>query len=174
MKVILMEEMPGLGEPGQIVTVADGYARNFLLPRKRAIEASQANLKNLKHHQQAIGRKQARHAASARAVAERIGQISLQLSAKAGEGGRLYGSITSGDIAEALERDFSITVDRRKIELPNPIKVLGPHSAVVRLHRDAVATLSLEVLSAGGEPAPAEAEAPAASNVEEPPAAPSE
>ncbi len=145
MKVILLEDVGGVGEAGEVATVADGHARNYLIPRKLAIEASAGSLKSLQHHRGAIKRRQAREMTSASAAAERIGEIALTLKAKAGEAGRLYGSITNATVAEALEADHQVKVDRRTITFPYPIRTLGSHEAKIRLHKDIEVTLRIEV-----------------------------
>ncbi len=145
MKVILLEDVRGVGAAGSVESVADGYARNYLFPRKLAIPASEGSVKNLELHRTTIRRKQAREASNAQAVAERLTNITLKLKAKAGEAGRLYGSITHTEVAEALEAEHGLHVDRRAITFPHPIKTLGPHEAQVKLHKEVEATLKIEV-----------------------------
>lgn len=146
MKVILLDDVGGLGDAGSVEQVADGYARNYLLPRKLAIPATPGNLKNLDQHRKVIGRRQAQDAAKAEAVAERLADVTLRLTAKAGEAGRLYGSITHTMVAEALQQQQGVEIDRRSVTFPYPIKTLGPHEAKVRLHRDVEAALRIEVV----------------------------
>jgi large subunit ribosomal protein L9 len=145
MKVILLEDVRGVGEAGSVESVSDGYARNYLLPRKLAIPATGGSLKNLDHHRAAIRRRQAREAGNAQGMAERLAQITLQLKAKAGEAGRIYGAITHAEVAEALASQHELKVDRRAISFPHPIKTLGQHEASVHLHKDLNATLRIEV-----------------------------
>jgi large subunit ribosomal protein L9 len=145
MKVILLADVRGIGDAGSVATVADGYARNFLLPRKLAIEATKGSLKNLEQHRTTIRRKQASDASNATAVAEQLSQVTLRLKAKAGEAGRLFGSITHAMVAEALAADHGIEVDRRAISFPHPVKTLGPHEARVHLHKEVEAGLRIEV-----------------------------
>jgi len=145
MKVILLQDVRGVGDAGAVATVADGYARNFLLPRKLAISATPGNLKNLEQHRVIIKRQQVTEARTAEAMSERLAGITLKLSAKAGEAGRLYGSITNTMVAEALAAEHGVEVDRRAISFPHPIRVLGSHQAVVHLHKDVEATLNIEV-----------------------------
>jgi large subunit ribosomal protein L9 len=151
MKVILLEDVHGVGEAGSVEEVADGYARNYLIPRKLAIQATSSTVKGLEHHRRGIRRRQAREASSASAVAERLAEITLKLATKSGEAGKLYGSITTTDIAEALAEHHDVQVDRRAITLPFPIKTLGPHEAHVKLHNDVEATLRIEVEAEGAE-----------------------
>jgi large subunit ribosomal protein L9 len=145
MKVILREEVAGLGEPGAVVEVAPGYARNYLLPRKLAIEATRGNLRNLDQVRRMVQRRQSRLAQTATGVANRLGEINLMMQAKAGEDGRLYGSVTTADVSEALQEQFSIEVDKRKIEIPEPIRVIGSHEVKVRLHPEVEAALTVTV-----------------------------
>jgi large subunit ribosomal protein L9 len=145
MKVILLEDVRGVGEAGSVENVSDGYARNYLFPRKLAIPATEGSLKNLDHHRSTIRRRQAREAGSAQATAERLAEITLKLKAKAGEAGKLYGSITHAEVAEALGAQHELQVDRRAISFPYPIKTLGQHEAHVHLHKDVNTTLRIEV-----------------------------
>ena len=150
MKVILLEDVRGIGEAGSVENVADGYARNYLFPRKLAIPASEGGLKNLDHHRTQIRRRQARESSTAQAVAERLAQITLKLKAKSGEAGKLYGSITHAEVAEALASQHDLKIDRRAITFPYPIKALGQHEAHVRLHKDVDTTVRIEVEPANG------------------------
>lgn len=145
MRVMLLQDVKGVGEAGAVAAVADGYARNFLIPRKLAIQATEGDLKQLDEHRARIRRRQQREAGSAAAKAERLGGIALTIKTRAGEGGRLYGSVTHAMVAEALEAEHGIEVDRRAITFPHPIRVLGPHEANIRLHKDIEATLRIEV-----------------------------
>jgi len=145
MKVILLEDVRGVGEAGSVGNVSDGYARNYLFPRKLAIPATEGSLKNLDHHRTTIRRRQARESSNAQAMAERLSQITLQLQAKAGEAGKIYGSITHAEVAAALASQHDLKVDRRAISFPYPIRTLGQHEAHVRLHKDINATLRIEV-----------------------------
>lgn len=144
MKVILLEDVRGVGAAGAVANVADGYARNFLIPRKLAMPATAGGVKNLERQQEAIRRKHTAQAATAQALAERIAGLTLTLKAKAGEGGRLYGSVTNVQLAEELAQQ-GITVDRHHITIPHPIKMVGAHEVNVHLHKDVDATLRVEV-----------------------------
>jgi large subunit ribosomal protein L9 len=145
MKVILLEDVKGVGEAGSVENVADGYARNFLIPRKLAIAATGGGMKNLEQHRAQIRRRQAQESSSAKAVGERISEITLKLKAKAGEAGKLYGSVTHVEVADALAAEHKLEVDRRAITFPYPIKTLGPHEAQIKLHKEVEATLKIEV-----------------------------
>jgi large subunit ribosomal protein L9 len=145
MRVILLQDVQGVGEAGAVASVADGYARNFLIPRKLAISATAGNLRNLEQHRAQIKVRQQKEAVTAAAVAERLAAISLRLRAKAGEAGRLYGSITNAMVAEGLAAQHGLEIDRRTITFPHPIKMLGSHEASIHLHKDVVAALRIEV-----------------------------
>jgi large subunit ribosomal protein L9 len=145
MKIILLEDVRGVGEAGVVANVADGYARNFLFPKKLALSATAGNLKNLEQHRRVIKTKQLAEAHTATAVAERLSGITLKLKAKAGEAGKLYGSITNTMVAEALAAEHGLEIDRHNIDFPHPIKLLGSHEAKIHLHKDTDATLAIEV-----------------------------
>jgi len=150
MKVILINTVPNLGEPGKVVDVAPGYARNYLLPRKLAVIADEGNQRQLQHHLRGAQRRLDKMAFDARGVAHRIEQTALVIQAKAGEAGRLYGSVTAADIAEHLSRDHGIEIDKRRVEIPDAIKSLGEHVVNIRLHGDVRAQMKVMV-----EPVPA-------------------
>ncbi|HEX2951357.1 MAG TPA: 50S ribosomal protein L9 [Armatimonadota bacterium] len=163
MKVILNEEVLGLGEPGKIVDVAPGYARNFLVPRKLAVYASTASVRELEHHKRRLERKRQRLALAAQGVAERINGKTVTIETRAGENGKLYGSVTTADIAKALKDQYDVDVDRRKIALGEPIRVVGNHEVDVRLMGDTHATVIVNAFDPSqvkAEEAPAAEEAP--------------
>ena len=145
MQVLFLKDVSGVGSAGQVKRVADGYARNLLLPRQLAVVASPGALKQVETIKQAAARREAQTLAEAQEVASTLAQTCLTFRAKAGEGDRLFGSITSGDIAEALAREKRVTVDKRKIDLPNPIKELGMRQVEIRLHPDVTAQISVVV-----------------------------
>jgi large subunit ribosomal protein L9 len=142
--LILREDVPSLGKAGQMVRVKPGYARNFLLPRGLAFEATDGNRKRVEAEAKARDVRANSDRAEAQELATRIGAVTLEFRAKAGEDGRLFGSITSADIAHRLEA-AGVTVDRRKIELEHPLKQLGFHSIPVRLHHDVQAEVRVNV-----------------------------
>jgi large subunit ribosomal protein L9 len=147
-ELILREDVPSLGRAGQMVRVKPGYARNFLLPRGLAFEATDGNKKRIDAEGKARDAKATAERTTAEALAARLASASLEFTAKAGEDGKLFGSITSGDIAAELEtRGFAI--DKRKIELEHPIKHLGFHSVPVRLSHDVHAELKINVVAVG-------------------------
>jgi large subunit ribosomal protein L9 len=145
MQVLLMQNVPGIGNAGEVKKVADGYARNYLLPRKLAVAATSGAVKQAEAIQQAVVRREAKTRAEAQELAKLVEQVTLTFRAKAGEGDRLFGSITSADIAEALAREKGITVDKRKIDLGNPLKELGTHQVAVKLHPEVSANLAVVV-----------------------------
>jgi len=146
MKVVLCDHVEHLGERGEIVSVAAGYARNFLLPKRLAMQATPGNLRTLEQQRRVWEVKEARAVEEARAAAERLSAIALSTTKKAGETGTLFGSVTSSEIAELLAAK-GVEIDRRKIQLAEPIKTVGEHSIGIKLHRQVVAQVKLEVLN---------------------------
>jgi len=146
MKVILADDVRGLGHRGETVTVKPGYARNFLFPQGMAYEASVANVRRLSEEKKKYDEKMLREKAVASEAAGKVEGLTVTISKKAGEEGHLYGSVTAAEIADALAAK-SIEVDRRRIELAEPIRRIGSHTVHVRLHKDVVATLTVEVLT---------------------------
>lgn len=144
MEVILREEIEKLGHRGQVVNVAAGYARNYLLPRKLAVPATEANKKIVEQERQAALRREAKEAAQAQELAALLNTVTLTSVQKAGEQDVLFGSVTSKDIADLLDKQ-GYTIDRRKIDLEHPIKTLGEHKVHIKLHREVVATVTLVV-----------------------------
>lgn len=147
MKVILADDVRGLGHRGDTVTVKPGYARNFLFPQGTAYEATNANVRRLTEEKKKYDQKMLNEKAVAEEVARKVEGTTLVVTKKAGEGEQLYGSVTSSDIADALAAR-GIEVDRRRVELAEPIRRLGAHTVHVRLHRDVVASLTVDVQSA--------------------------
>jgi large subunit ribosomal protein L9 len=144
MKVILMTDVPALGQRGETRDVASGYARNFLLPRKLAVPATPANLKNVEHLKRQRAREEERALETARATAERIEGLTLAVTARASEDGRLYGSVSPQDVVEFLER-HKISVEKRRVAMDEPIKAVGDYKVAVRLHGDVTAALTVTV-----------------------------
>jgi len=144
MKVILADDVRGLGHRGDTVTVKPGYARNYLFPQGIAYEATEANLRRLGEEKKKYDEKTLREKAVAEDVAKKVHGLTIAISKKAGEGDQLYGSVTASEIADALAAK-GIQVDRRRVELEEPIKRLGPHTVHVRLHRDVVSELTVDV-----------------------------
>jgi len=147
MKIILTDEVRGLGRRGDVVEVKNGYARNFLLPQGLAFLANPANVRRLDEEKKRYDEKILHEKGVAEKVAEQMTGLRLTLVKKAGEGDVLYGSVTASEIADRLA-DKGIAVDRRRIELEEPIKRLGEHQVHVRLHRDVTVPITIEVQGA--------------------------
>lgn len=148
MKVILLQDVKGSGKKGQAVNVSDGYARNFLFPKKLALEATEANMKELERQQKLAAEKKAADLAEAKELGEKIKDLEIKVPAKTGGGQKLFGAVTNKDIGDALERDYGIAIDRRKIELKGAIKSLGEHEVLIRLHPEVVLTQKILVTEA--------------------------
>ncbi len=147
MKIILREDVHGLGHAGTVVSVRPGYARNFLLPEGKAVLATEAGVKELEHHQRVIAEKVAREMKTHQAAKTRLEGLKLAISVQVGEEGKLFGSVTAREIADLIAAQ-GVEIDRRTIQLAEPIKEAGSHSVPVRLHRDVVAQVKLEVTPA--------------------------
>jgi large subunit ribosomal protein L9 len=150
MEVILREHVDNLGRRGEVVKVADGYARNYLLPRKLALLATEGNKKQIEREKVKFDAREAEEQKVAQALAERLAIVDVEIVRKVGETDALYGSVTSSDIAEALAKK-GIELDRRKLVLQEPIKKLGEFSIPVKLHRDVAAQVKVRVIAEGGE-----------------------
>jgi large subunit ribosomal protein L9 len=144
MEVILRADVEKLGQRGQVIKVAEGYARNYLLPKNLAVAATESNKKIVEQERQAALRRDAKEVAGAQELAKLLNAVVLTTVQKAGENDTLFGSVTAKDIAELLEKK-NFTIDRRKIQLAEPIKMLGEHKVAVKLHRDVVAEVTLQV-----------------------------
>jgi large subunit ribosomal protein L9 len=176
MKVILTDEIRGLGTRGDVVTVKDGYARNYLFPKNLAREATTGNLKAVEHERKKWGLLAQQEKDAAQKAAESVKGVKVVVHKRVGDHGQLFGSVTSNEIADALVAK-GINVDKRRIELEHPIKALGVHDIEVRLHREVSARIQVEVLPIGVEsvetaPVPAAAAAAAAAPAAEPAAEP--
>jgi large subunit ribosomal protein L9 len=151
MEVILREHVDNLGRRGEIVKVADGYARNYLLPRKLALLATEGNKKQIERERVKFDAKEAEEKQGAEAMAQRMGSLEVEITRKVGETEALYGSVTSSDIADAIAAK-GFEVDRRKIQLHEPIKRTGEFEIPLKLHREVVATIKVKVVPEGGAP----------------------
>jgi large subunit ribosomal protein L9 len=156
MKVILLQDIEGLGKAGDLKDVANGYARNYLLPRRLAAGATPGLIANRSQRIAAEQRKLEKLAEQNKQLGERLAQITLTFKAKVGSQGRLYGSITSQDIASALRDAESITVDRRTIELPEPIRTLGTFSVPVKVASQVEPKITVNIVDESGQAAAAE------------------
>jgi large subunit ribosomal protein L9 len=145
MEVILREKVEKLGNRGEVVKVSEGYARNFLLPRKLALLATPANRKQIEQEKAAAVRRETNEKAEAEALAQQLSKVTIQMARKVGDNDVLYGSVTSMDIAEALQVQ-GFTLDRRKFEMEEALKSLGQHQVNIKLYRDVVATVTVEVV----------------------------
>ena len=144
MEVILKEDVPKLGNRGEVVKVAEGYGRNFLLPRKLAIEANAANKAVIEQMKAAAVRRSAKEKSEAEELAKQFDGLEVKFQRKSGENDQLFGSVTSGDIAEALEKK-SFHIDRRKIQVHEPLKTIGEFTIPVKLHKDVTTHLKVVV-----------------------------
>jgi large subunit ribosomal protein L9 len=148
MEVILREHVEHLGNRGEIVKVADGYARNYLLPRKLALLVTDGNRKQIERERSKFDAKEAEEQKVAQAIADRMASVEIVIARRVGETDALYGSVTSSDIAEALAAK-GFDIDRRKLRLPDPIKRLGTVDLAVKLHRDVTARVKVKVVAEG-------------------------
>jgi large subunit ribosomal protein L9 len=154
MEVILKDDVVNLGHRGDLVKVADGYARNFLLPRKLALQATSANKAVVEQMKNAAARRSATEKAQAEALAVKLTPVVLDFTRKSGEAGHLFGSVTSADIAAALEAK-GFEIDRRKIQLAEPLKSVGDFTVAIKLYREVTAQIKVNVVAEATEEAPA-------------------
>ncbi|HTT64612.1 MAG TPA: 50S ribosomal protein L9 [Bryobacteraceae bacterium] len=145
MEVILREDIERLGNRGQVVKVADGYARNFLLPKRLAVAATEANRKIVEQERQAHLRREAKQKTEAEDLSKLLAGVTVTIVQKAGENDQLFGSVTSKDVADALAQK-NFTIDRKKVHLEEPIKQLGEFKVPVRLHKDVTAEVTVQVV----------------------------
>ena len=145
MKVILLDEVKKMGKKGDIIEVSEGYARNFLLPKQLAAVATDANVNQAKQNKATEAHKAQRNLDEARVLASQIAKVTVTMYVRVGENGKLFGSVVAKDVAEALIKQTGLTVDRRKVELKEPVKALGNYKAVVKLHTDVTAEFTVEV-----------------------------
>ena len=146
MKVLLLSDVKGQGKKGDVLNVSDGYARNFLFPKKLACEVDAAVLNDLKNKEAAKKRKEELERQAAKELAEKLASLTVKITADAGNEGRFYGAVTSKDIAECLKSQFKIEIDKRKIALDAPIKSFGTYKIDVKLYTDVVGKLTVMVV----------------------------
>jgi large subunit ribosomal protein L9 len=146
MKVFLKEDVKSLGRIGEVVNVSDGYARNYLLPKKLAVEANTKNIKEFEHHKRVLQERAARIRAEFKTLAEKLSALSLTIKAKAGEEEKLFGSVTNMDIAEAL-KEAGQEIDKKKIVLDEPIKRLGEYTVEVKIDAEISAKVKVNVIA---------------------------
>jgi len=150
MEVILRDHVEKLGKRGEIVKVSDGYARNYLLPRKLALPATEGNRKHVERERKIMETREAEEKSQADAIASRLATVDITIARRVGETEQLYGSVTATDIAEFLKTK-GFEIDRRKLILPEPIKTIGEHDVPLKLHREVTAPLKVKVVKEGAE-----------------------
>ena len=148
MKVILLQDVKALGKKGELVNVNDGYARNFILPKKLGVEANTKNLNDLKLQKANEAKVAAEQLAEAKALAAKIDELSVTVSIKAGEGGRTFGSVSTKEIAKAAADQLHLDIDKKKMVLTDPIRSLGTFEVPIKLHKDVTAKLRVKVTEA--------------------------
>ena len=148
MEVVLLEDVKALGKKGQIVKVNDGYARNFILPKKLGVEATTKNLNELKLQKANEAKVAAAQLAAAKELADKIGKLSVTLSMKAGESGKAFGSVSSKEIAAAAADQLGMEIDKKKLVLPESLKTFGTHEVPLKLHKDVTAKLTVKIVEA--------------------------
>jgi large subunit ribosomal protein L9 len=146
MKVILQREVDKLGVPGDVIAVADGYARNYLMPKGLAIPATKGAVRHAERLRHAHDKHVRRAMEEATGLADRLSSAALRIGAKVGEEGRIFGSITVGDVADEIQRSAGVTIDRKDIHLPEPIRSVGTHEVTIRLHPEVNAVVTVEVV----------------------------
>ena len=145
MKVILLQDVKGTGKKNEVKEVSDGYARNFLLPKKLAVPADNTNMKELNEKNKSIENKAQKEYEAAVELGKRMEELNVVIYSKAGDGGRLFGSITSKDIAEQIKKQHNIEVDKRKITLDEPIRVLGSRFVDIKIHQKVTTKIRVDV-----------------------------
>ncbi len=148
MEVILLEDIKSLGKKGDVVKVSDGYASNFILPKKKGVEATKANLANLNNQKKRDAREAQELLESMQEYAKEVEKATVRLTMKAGEGGRVFGSVSSKEIATEAKKQFGLDIDKKKIQLPEPIRTFGTTEVPVKLHPQVTATLKVSVTEA--------------------------
>ena len=146
MDIVLLEDVKALGKKGQIVKVNDGYARNFILPKKLGMEANTKNLNDLKLQKANEAKIAADQLEAARELGKKIEESSITLTIRAGEGGRAFGSVSGKEIAQAITNQLGFDIDKKKLVLPEPLKTFGTHEVPVKLHKDVTAKLNVKVI----------------------------
>lgn len=147
MKVILLADIKGVGKKDEVINASDGYARNFLFPKKLALEANAENMNQLKAKQNSNQYRKAQEKQEAQKIAEKLKGILLKIPVKSGENGKIFGSITSKEIADYLKEQYQIEIDKKKIELKEPIKTLGSFTVQIKLYEGVVGNLKLQMIS---------------------------
>ena len=148
MEVVLLEDVKALGKKGQVVKVNDGYARNFILPKKLGIEATPKNLNDLKLQKANADKIAAEQLQAAKELAASLAEKSVTLSIRAGEGGKAFGSVSSKEIAKAITEQLGMEIDKKKLVVPEPLKTFGTHEVPIKLHKDVTGKLTVKVVEA--------------------------
>lgn len=147
MKVILLDNIKGVGKKDQIINASDGYARNFLFPKKLAVEANNENLAKLKSQNESKAFKKETEKNEASQIAEKINKITLKITVKAGENGKIFGGVTSKEIAESLKKEYNIEIDKKKVVLSETIKNIGTFTVEIKLYEGIIAKLKLNIVA---------------------------
>ena len=147
MKVILKDNIKGVGKKNEVINASDGYARNFLFPKNLAVEATAENMNKLNSQNEAKQYKKDVEKEKAKEIAKKLENITLQIKVQAGENGKIFGSVSSKEIAESLEKQYKISIDKKKIELKEPIKVLGARTVDARLFEGVIGTVKVNLIS---------------------------
>ncbi|MGI6080729.1 MAG: 50S ribosomal protein L9 [Candidatus Avilachnospira sp.] len=145
MQVVLLQDVKSLGKKGDVVKINDGYARNYILPKKLGVEANAANLNDLKLQKANSEKIEAAKVAEAKALSEKLGGAAVTLKIKTGEGGKTFGSVTGKEIAQAIKEELGVDIDKKRIVLPEPIKSVGTREVLIKLHKEVNANLRVKV-----------------------------
>ena len=147
MKIILLQDIKGVGKKDEVINASDGYARNFLLPKKMGVEANAENMSKLKAKQDSNAFKKSQEKEEAQKIADKLSKILMKVQVKAGENGKIFGGVSSKEIAENLEKQYNIKVDKKKIDLKETIKTLGMFTIEIKLYEGVVGKLKIDVIS---------------------------
>ena len=148
MKVILLEDVKKVGKKGEIIEVSEGYGRNVLIKKGQALEGTPANFNNAKQQQASAAHKKQVNADEAKILASQLAKVEVRIPVKMGDAGRVFGSVTGKDISDALAAQFDVAVDKKKIELKEPLKTLGVHDVLIRVHPEITTTIKVELVEA--------------------------
>ncbi len=146
MKMILLQDVKNVGKKGQVINASDGYAKNFLLPKKLAVEATKANLNDLALKEKSDARRRQEELEEAQALAKQLESVTVKIPVRLGEGGKLFGSVTNKEIAAGLEAQTGLAVDKKKIVVDGPFKAIGPAEVALKLHPQVAAKLKIEIV----------------------------
>lgn len=148
MDIVLLEDVKSLGKKGDVVKVNNGYARNFILPKKLGVEATAKNLNDLKLQKANAQKLEEQKLAEAKVLAEKLSKASVTVSMKAGEGGKAFGSVSSKEISKAITEQLNLDIDKKKFQISDPLKTFGTHEVAIKLHKDVTAKLSVKIVEA--------------------------